>query len=258
VDVTRAREADRLKDEFVATVSHELRTPLTSISGFVDLLLDGAAGPLPPRSQRYLQLMRRNSQRLAALIDDLLDLSRIEAGRLTLRRTTIELPSVIQTVVASVEPQLVAKEQRLRVEVADDLPTVLADGERIAQVLGNLLSNAHKYTPADGAILVRAAPHDHLVRVEVTDTGIGLSREEQALVFTRFFRADHQAVKDAGGTGLGLAIARALVELHGGTIDVTSVPGEGATFGFTLPIVPPPERRAPRRPSRRMPPFRPN
>jgi signal transduction histidine kinase/DNA-binding response OmpR family regulator len=235
-DVTRERAVDRMKTEFVSLVSHELRTPLTSIKGYVDLLLDGEVGDLEPDQKEFLAIVRNNAQRLVALINDLLDISRIESGKIELRPTAVDLARLIEGATMAMRPQLDGKRQRLIVSVADNLPSIWGDADRVAQVLTNLVSNAHKYTPVNGAIRIAAECQGHQVRVDVQDTGIGLSAEEQSQLFTKFFRAENRATQEVGGTGLGLVITRSLVEMHGGTMEVVSAPGKGATFSFTLPI----------------------
>jgi signal transduction histidine kinase len=235
-DVTREREFDHLKDDFVATVSHELRTPLTSIVGFVDLLLDGDAGPLPDIARRYLEIVVGNGERMTAIINDLLDVSRLEAGQIKLNRTPLDFAIAVENVAAGFDPLIAAKRQTLRLDLPTDLPPAWADSERIAQVLANLVSNAHKFTPEDGTITIAVRRQDDLLRVSVADTGVGLSADERARLFTKFYRVDKVASRQAGGTGLGLSITRALVELHGGTIGVESAPGQGSTFSFTLPL----------------------
>lgn len=235
------QEAARLKGEFVSVVSHELRAPLASIQGYVELLLEGQAGPLAPSQREALAVVQRGAERLLALIQDLLDLARIEAGRLELEPARLDLRPLIREVADSLRPLLAARRQRLTLDLPDTLPPVWADGGRIAQALTNLLSNAHKYTPEGGQVTVAAAAGAGVVRVEVTDTGVGLTPEEQAQLFTRFFRARGGTGRDAGGTGLGLVITRSLVELHGGQVAVTSAPGAGSTFTITLPAAPPGE-----------------
>lgn len=247
-DVTHEHEVDRMKSEFVSLVSHELRTPLTSIKGYVDLLLDGDAGELTEEQQEFLGIIKNNADRLIALINDLLDVSRIESGKIELQRGPLDLAQLIQGVADSLHPSIEAKGQHLTLDlegrrelsqVGQDctfLPTVMADADRVTQILINLLSNAYKYTPAGGSISVRAYSEGDYVRVDVQDTGIGLSTEEQSQIFTRFFRANNRTVQEVGGTGLGLSIARSLVEMHSGKITVSSSPGQGSTFSFTLPI----------------------
>lgn len=235
-DITREREVDRMKTEFVSRVSHELRTPLTSIKGFVDLLLDGDAGPVGEEQREFLEIIQNNSDRLVALINDLLDLSRIESGRITLDRAPLDLRRLFQTVAAAVLPEVEAKGQTLALALPQDIPAVSGDTARVAQVIRNLLSNAHKYTPRGGSIRCTAAREGRMVRVSIRDNGIGLAPEEQQQLFTRFFRARNRTTRAVGGVGLGLVVARSLVELHGGEIAVTSAPDAGSTFSFTLPI----------------------
>ena len=235
-DVTHEREVDRMKSEFVSMVSHELRTPLTSIKGYIDLLVDGDAGELTEEQQEYLEIAKKNADRLVALINDLLDVSRIESGRMELHPSPLDLARLISDVAQSLRPQIEEKDQHLILEVNEPLPAVLGDTDRVTQILTNLLSNAYKYTPAGGTISVVAqAAEKDCVRVDVRDTGIGLSAEEQTKLFTKFFRAKNRTTQEVGGTGLGLTITRSLVEMHGGKIIVSSAQGEGSTFSFTLP-----------------------
>ena len=235
-DVTHEREVDRMKSEFVSLVSHELRTPLTSIKGYIDLLMDGDAGELTEEQQEYLEVAKNNADRLVALINDLLDVSRIESGRIELHPAPLDLTRLISDVAQSLRPQIEGKGHHLILELSEDLPAVLGDSDRVTQILTNLLSNAYKYTPSEGTIWVTAQVVEReRVRVNVRDTGIGLSTEEQAKLFTKFFRAKNRTTQEVGGTGLGLTITRSLVEMHGGEITVLSTPGEGSTFSFTLP-----------------------
>jgi signal transduction histidine kinase len=231
----QVQEANRRKTEFVTVVTHELRSPLTSITGYLDLLLeeDGRASAEP--REAYLQIVKRNADHLLALINDLLDIARLEAGKLALQHVPLDLEGVIQEVCEALRPQVEAKGQHLHLALGAPLPVVTGDPERLTEILLNLVSNAHKYTPPGGRITVatRAAPAG--VCIAVQDTGIGLSSAEQQQLFTKFFRAQHPLAREAGGTGLGLAIARALVELQGGTLTVVSAPGQGATFTVTLP-----------------------
>ena len=228
-------EANRLKTEFVSMVSHELRTPLTSIQGFAELLLEG--GEIAGEARESLTIVKKNADRLLGLINDLLDVARMEAGRIELHRTSLDLAHLIREVAGSLRPLIEAKRQRLRLDLGDALPAVWADANRVTQILTNLISNAHRYTPVEGGITVAARRDDRFVRVDVRDTGIGLSPEEQAQLFTKFFRAHDRSPQAAGGTGLGLVITRLLVELHGGQITLTSAPGQGSTFTFSLPTL---------------------
>jgi signal transduction histidine kinase len=231
----QVQEANRLKTEFVTVVTHELRSPLTSIIGYVDLLLEAEGREAAETREAYLQIVKRNTDRLQELINDLLDIARLEAGKLELQRSPLDLEGLIQEVSGALRPQIAAKDQQLRLDLAASLPVVTGDPERLTQILLNLASNAHKYTPQGGSITIATRAERAGVRIAVQDTGIGLSPEEQQQLFTKFFRAPHPLVREAGGTGLGLAIARALVELHGGTITVVSTPGQGSTFNVILP-----------------------
>jgi signal transduction histidine kinase len=234
-EATRANELTQLKSEFVTLVSHELRTPLTSIAGYVELLLEEQGGTSAEAQREPLGIVKRNADRLLQLIDDLLDISRIEAGKVELKRARLDLVGLIREVANSLRPQIEAKEQRLTLDLGEGLPAVSGDADRVTQILTNLLSNAHKYTPPGGSVAITADGEEGLVRVNVQDTGVGLSADDQARLFTKFFRAQHHATAGVGGTGLGLAITRALVALHGGEITVTSALGHGSTFSFTLP-----------------------
>jgi signal transduction histidine kinase len=232
----RVQEANRLKSEFVTLVSHELRTPLTAITGYAELLLEGRGGHVTLAQGESLGVVKRNAERLVALIDDLLDLARLEAGKIELQRRPLKLIDLIQEVARMLRPQLEARGQVLTLDLAEALPAVWGDTARVTQILTNLFANAHKYTPAGGRIAITARGESGRVRVAVQDTGVGLAPEDQAQLFTPFFRAQHDATQGVGGTGLGLAITRALVELHSGAMTVTSVLGQGSTFSFTLPV----------------------
>jgi signal transduction histidine kinase len=229
------QEANRLKTEFVSMVSHELRTPLTSIQGYAELLLEEER--IGEAHRESLTAVKKNSDRMLGLINDLLDLSRMEAGRLDLHRTSLDLAGLIAEVAGSLRPLIETKRQRLRLDLGEALPAVWADADRVTQILTNLISNAHKYTLAEGSITVGARRDDGFVRVDVSDTGIGLSPEDQAQLFTKFFRAHNLSIQAGAGTGLGLVITRLLVELHGGRITVRSAPGQGSTFSFSLPAL---------------------
>ena len=229
------QEANRLKTEFVSMVSHELRTPLTSIQGYAELLLEDEQ--IAGEERESLAIVKKNADRMLGLINDLLDLSCMEAGKINLQRTSLDLARLIPEVAGSLRPLIEAKRQRLRLDLDDALPAVWADADRVTQILTNLVSNAHKYTPVEGSISVAARRDDGFVRVDVSDTGVGLSPEAQAQLFSKFFRVPDRSPQAATGTGLGLAITRSLVELHGGRITVSSAPGQGSTFTFSLPAL---------------------
>ncbi len=218
-------------------MSHELRTPLTAIMGYVELLREGQIGPLEMRQRELLDLVLHQAEQLFGLIDDLLDMSRIEAGKIALQRSELDPAELIQEVAALLRPQIETKGQCLDLDIPEVLPAIYGDAKRLAQVFTNLLGNAHKYTPSGGRISVTARCADGWLQIAVHDTGIGLSAEDQAHLFTPFFRAHHPAAQAVGGTGLGLAITRSLVELHGGKISVASAPGQGSTFSVALPTI---------------------
>lgn len=241
-DITKAAEVDRLKSEFVSNVSHELRTPMTSIKGYVDLLLLGAGGDITPTQRNYLQVVKNNAQRLQILVNDLLDISRLESGQTKLERRPFNLLKLINSLVESYSKDRLRQENHavaLSSDVPRFLPLIYADEERIRQVLTNLLDNAINYTPDGGSVLVRVENRNSYVQVAVQDTGIGIERENLERIFDRFFRADAAAVQRVPGTGLGLAIVRSLVEMHEGKLTVESEPGKGSTFTFTLPVASP-------------------
>ncbi|MDQ2906043.1 MAG: cell wall metabolism sensor histidine kinase WalK [Chloroflexota bacterium] len=237
-DVTQERAVDRMKSEFVSLVSHELRTPLTSIQGYVDLLLtDEDVGTLTALQREFLGIALSNAHRLGRLINDFLDLSHIESGKLVLHCEPFPLVQLIREVSSSFHLSLAAKQQDVTLHLPDPALMVYGDANRMVQVLTNLLSNAHKYTPVGGHLEIAVEIKGTLAHISVIDTGIGLSGEEQAQLFTRFYRAENAATRAIQGTGLGLTITRSLVEMHGGELQVSSTPGVGSIFCFTLPVV---------------------
>jgi signal transduction histidine kinase len=233
-DATREADADREKTEFISTVSHELRTPLTSVRGYVDLVLAGDAGPISGQQREFLEIVSRNTERLAFLINDLLDVEKLEAGKLVLRRAPVDLAAVLESVVKTFDVTAQAKGLALESAI-DALPAVMGDADRLTQVFANLVSNAIKYT-REGTVLVRGLEVQDEIRIEVRDTGIGLTDEERGRIFEKFFRADNGYTRSVGGTGLGLAIAKVIVERHGARIDVASEPGKGSAFTVVFPV----------------------
>ncbi len=226
---------EQRKAEFLNAVSHELRTPLTSIIGYAEFLDEGIAGTLSEPQREYVSQILSGTDRLMRLINDLLDFARLEAGAFRLDVGAVEYGPLVQRTVSSVEPLAIRKGIALEVSVSPRIPEVTADPERIAQILLNLLSNAVKFTPEGGRVSVRAWLEGQCVTTEVTDTGVGLSRDAQQRIFSKFYR-DPESAKTVPGTGLGLAITKGLVEAHGGEISVQSTPGVGSTFRFTLPM----------------------
>ena len=237
-DVTAEREVAEMKTEFVSTVSHELRTPLTSIKGYVDLVLDGEAGELGETQLEYLGIVKENSDRLVKLINDLLDISRIESGRVHLKIEPVDLSDVVADVVGTLRAVLDQGHVDLKIDLPDDLPPVAADEHRVGQVITNLVSNAIKYSPGGGTVRVTGKVGAGEVILSVSDTGIGISEEDQKRLFAKFFRVDSSHAREIGGTGLGLSICRSIIELLGGSIDVESEIGVGSTFSFALPVAP--------------------
>lgn len=234
-DVTSARRLDAMRRQFISDASHEIRTPLTSIGGFAAAIADGTAAT-PEQRTRGAALIVREVERLSRLVDDLLDLSRIESGAVELKLADVDVGELIRAAVEAFETE--AREKRIHVELdlARDLPSVRADWDRVYQVLANLLSNALRFNRAEGKIAIAAWDADGQVRVEVRDTGHGIPAEQLPNIWERFHRADSARARDEGGTGLGLAIVRSIVSAHGGDVRAESEVGKGSTFSFTLPI----------------------
>jgi len=235
-DITKEVEAERAKSEFVSTVSHELRTPMTSIKGYTDLLYLGAAGEVNEDQRRFLGIIKSNVDRLTMLVHDLLDISRIETGRMRFDFKPLSMGQIINELLLAMRAQAEERDLQLVANVPADLPPVRGDHDRVTQILTNLVANACQYTPSGGQITVTVRFTDGFVQVDVADTGIGIATEDQQKIFERFFRADHPLVHETDGTGLGLPIVKSLVELHGGRIWVESELGKGSTFSFTLPV----------------------
>jgi signal transduction histidine kinase len=235
----RAGERDqleRMKDEFVLTASHELRSPLTSVQGFAELLLLERE-KLSPGQAETVEVILDNTRHLVRLLNDLLDLARSDAGRLTIRPEPTDAANLIEDAVRTMRAQLDARRQDLRLEVEADLPQVEADRDRIRQVLVNLLTNANEYCPEGAGIEVKARRADAEVEIDVIDDGPGIPEQQLEHIFERFSRGDAGETQRVGGTGLGLAISKSLIELHGGTIAADSAPGTGSTFRIRLPAM---------------------
>jgi signal transduction histidine kinase len=229
-ETTAEREADRLKEEFVATVSHELRTPLTSMIGYLELVLQGEVGDLDPQQERFLGIVQRNAGRLTTLF-----VAQVNANALRIDRRPVDLADLAASAVDSARAAAAEKEIALTLD-AEPVATE-ADPSRVAQLLDNLLSNAIKFTPYGGTVTVGIGRDGDNAVLKVTDSGIGIPAHEQERLFQRFFRTESARAREIPGTGLGLAICRAIAEAHDGTIEVDSVEGHGTTFRVLLPVV---------------------
>jgi signal transduction histidine kinase len=231
----RLQEADQFKSDFVANVSHEFRTPLTTIKGSTDNMLDGISGALTDKQRHYLHRIKANTDRLARMINDLLDLSRIEAGQLLIVPVKVSVQQVTHDVVENLQGLAAEKGMTLRLRASPSVVMALADPDRINQIVVNLVTNAIKFTPSGGSVEVRVVSDGEFVCVAVQDTGEGIPPEEVDRIFEKFHQVSGTAAARRGA-GLGLLIAKRLVELQGGRIWVESEPGKGSTFQFTLPI----------------------
>lgn len=227
--------ANRTKSEFLANMSHELRTPLHTIIGFSELLAEELKGPLNADQQRFVRHIHKDSQHLLALINEILDLSKIEAGKLQLKREALEIGALLDDVLTSIRPR--AADNRIQITTALNCPlTIDGDRLRVRQILYNLLSNAVKFTPKGGSVRIDAEPVDGFAQISVVDTGIGIPLEEQQSVFDSFHQVGATTGGTREGTGLGLPITKRLVEEHGGRIWLESEPGKGSRFTFTIPL----------------------
>jgi signal transduction histidine kinase len=229
-------EASQHKSQFLANMSHELRTPLNAILGYTELMADGAYGEPSEKMLGILKRLEANGKHLLGLINDVLDLSKIEAGQLELELSDYCVQDIAQTVRSTLEPLAADKKLAFKLELAPDLPPGHGDGRRLTQVLINLVGNAIKFTDA-GEVAIKAEANNGAFHMSVCDTGPGISAADQAKLFQEFQQADNAIIRKKGGTGLGLAISKRIVEMHGGRIWVESQPGQGSTFAFTLPIV---------------------
>jgi signal transduction histidine kinase len=227
--------ASRHKSQFLANMSHELRTPLNSVLGFTEMLADGLYGDLPPKAKTTLGRVEANGRHLLGLINDVLDLSKIEAGQLTLSLDDYAIAQIVRTVAATTEPLARAKGLKLTAMVEEGLPLGRGDERRLSQVLLNLAGNAVKFTEA-GSIDIAARAENGRFEILVRDTGSGVAPENQARIFEEFQQVDDSNTRQKGGTGLGLAISKRIVEMHGGSIGIESALGVGSTFKVTIPI----------------------
>ena len=228
-------EASQHKSQFLANMSHELRTPLNAILGYTELMADGAYGEPSEKMMGILKRLEANGRHLLGLINDVLDLSKIEAGQLVLELSDYSVQDIAQTVRSTLEPLATDKKLAFKVEMAPELPPGRGDGRRLTQVLINLVGNAIKFTDA-GEVVIKAAANNGSFQVSVRDTGPGISDADQTKLFQEFQQADNTITRKKGGTGLGLAISKRIIEMHGGCIWIDLVVGQGSTFTFTLPV----------------------
>jgi two-component system phosphate regulon sensor histidine kinase PhoR len=236
-DVSREKEVERLKNELISTVSHELRTPLTTMKEFVSIVFDGIAGPLTAEQKEYLNIIMSNMNRLGRMINDLFDISKLEAGRMELKKRLVDPLLLIKDQLVSFMPEAENKKIALSACLPEELPQLYIDPDRITQVLVNLIGNALKFTPEGGKVLVEAKELDDSLQIQVTDTGVGIAKENFSKLFDRFQQIDRKPGPGAKGTGLGLAISKSVIEMHKGKIWVESEVGKGSRFIFTLPKI---------------------
>jgi signal transduction histidine kinase len=228
-------EASKHKSQFLANMSHELRTPLNAILGYTELMADGAYGEPSEKMAAVLKRLESNGRHLLGLINDVLDLSKIEAGQLQLDLADYTVEDIAHTVRSTLEPLATDKKLAFKLELAPKLPPGRGDGRRLTQVLINLVGNAIKFTDA-GEVAIQAEANNGSFHVSVRDTGPGISAADQSKLFQEFQQADNSITRKKGGTGLGLAISKRIVEMHGGRIWIDSTIGQGSTFSFTVPV----------------------
>ncbi len=236
VDITERKKIEQMKSDFVALASHELRTPLTSIQGYAELILDGDVGEISREQREFLEIISQNTRRLEALINDVLDVEKIESGRMTMKMEKTDLIQIVDSCVNTFKVMADNKSLQLEKDVKTSPINVLGDSDRLSQVFSNLLSNAIKYTK-EGRVKISARIKGELASVAVEDTGLGMSPEDMKIVFSRFFRAEDNYVRKTTGSGLGLSIAKATIERHNGDIKVESKLGAGSKFEVILPLL---------------------
>lgn len=234
-DRTKEAEVDRLKSDLIGIVSHELRSPLTAIKGYVDLIATGDIGVISERQRAYLEIVTKNANRLATLIEDMLDLSRIESGKLQMTFGKVDVRYLVDFCVLTLRPEAEKKNHTFQADITDPELNVCGDVDRLQQALMNLAANAIKYTPDGGNVTLRAYREGDTIRMAAVDDGLGISEENQSHLFEKFFRVKGKSTRGIGGTGLGLCITRSIVEAHDGRIEVESEEGQGSTFAIVLP-----------------------
>ncbi len=232
-----------MKSEFVATVSHELRSPITPIKGFVDLLRMGVSGEITEEQAHYLEIIHKNIHRLEMLVDELIDISRIEAGKVVLSFQTLNVEQLLDELETYLDhrSQTEGKQMTFQIKKESNLPDIWGDPERVRQILTNLVDNSFDYTPEGGTIRVDTHDVGDQIEIAVSDSGMGIAVSEQERIFERFYRGEQALIMGVAGAGLGLSIALTMVEMHGGRIWVNSagIPGKGSTFTVSLPVASP-------------------
>jgi two-component system phosphate regulon sensor histidine kinase PhoR len=234
-DITELRHLEKVRQDFVANVSHELRTPISSIKGYAETLLEGALED-KDNAKEFISIIYQDSNRLASLINDLLDLSKIESGKMKMNFVPLDPVSVIKRAVTVIENQAKAKSISIKLDIPVDMPKIKADETRFSQVMINLLDNAIKYSSEGGLVTISAKVNDTALQIDISDTGIGISEKDLSRIFERFYRVDKARSRELGGTGLGLSIVKHIVSAHGGQVWVKSELGKGSTFSFTIPL----------------------
>ncbi|MBE3559794.1 MAG: PAS domain S-box protein [Ktedonobacteraceae bacterium] len=236
-DLSALKVAHRVRSNFLSMVSHELRTPLNSVHGFIDLLLHGHMGKLTEEQQTYLGYTQEGVQQLVSIVEDILFITRSDLGQFEIKREEVQLHTLVDQVIKSLQPQALKAEVRLYQDIPAEMPALSVDPQRIKQVLNNLITNAIKFTPTGGGVIVSArCDNRQFVTVSVADTGYGIAPEDRQHVFERFYQSNHSQQSKLGGYGLGLSIAKLIVEQHGGTIGFDTVVNKGTTFFFSLPL----------------------
>jgi len=233
-NITELKKLENVRKDFVANVSHELRTPIASIKGYAETLLDGALED-KNNAREFVEIIDDDSNRLAKLIDDLLELSSIESDKMKLNLYPLDFAFLVKKVSAILKNQIREKELNLKLKIPDNLPKLLADEVKLSQVILNLLDNAIKYTPRGAVITVSTIVQERFLRIDIADTGIGIPEQDLPRIFERFYRADKAHSRELAGTGLGLSIVKHIVQIHGGEICATSEIGKGTIFSFTIP-----------------------